>query len=991
MQYVLWRRLAQGVGWGLLLALIFTFTSDTRPATAACGPNQQSDACSPNFGLAGGISAVSTDLTNPVRLHSSQLEVVGALTYSDYVAMENEARQLLESAMKFRQDISPYQGTNKFDELVRRFNIDTGFANTPYNGAAGDPDYPMTLKGQIDGADKNLRRARDLYAYLTIYAPAARMRAEYATTWCKNDGAPDASTGYEATIDWCDFSARLRQSAREAAYLRLIFAQEFMVDALGLRFGGQLLGGDTFVREEIKNLHEALAQYQQAERGLSEALNRPLGSGCYVADFYKQSEWALLSRAIQGQEEAQHHIAIRLSYLDIENDNDVSAAQAKATNAYRASISEGYIKLIGLSAAGPTSSQCAKGERPDSLAIAEMATNLLATRADAREMRENRNIFGFDVRLTPARAYSASPGTQQGLFQDADRAIANANTTEGKEQAATRTFDLDQAALGTAIVKVRENVDNELQSLTGCNPNVFTENINSYSCVETVIAALNTCDPLADLNDPSKEGLFDACIATINASALRQARQNLRVAALGIKLAQQKVNNLLQQAAAEELRNKQVQSAILGFGNGIAMQTFIATMANACTVTIGLSPAVTCNPLQGLAAHAQSTQILLEAARDAEITDANARVVIRNLLLDMAYAKIEQESAVAQYNVLLTEYENLVGQAQYDVFEAQRQRTYILNSPANDPSYRMVRDTLRLQLAGELKRAAHLTYLAARRAEYEHAARLQASGIRISDIYKARTADDMKVFLTTLDEKINNLSQTTNTRNVTLSVAKHVLGLTDAYLSGLGFTGDAIEVERQRRFHEWVAAHQRADANTGKPILEFTFATNIVPGGLLNQLISTNYDSYWLHKVQSLTMNLKTTQTGALDYREVSVVQSADVALKSLAGCIFDYRLIPPAALVKLDYPDNQPLDEVTSSFLSSVNNSALGNVSLDFGGRPIAANGWRVEIHSASPDNILLDLNLQQLTDIELRFSTTYASRAPGTPAPADCVRIDY
>lgn len=41
-------------------------------------------------------------------------------------------------------------------------------------------------------------------------------------------------------------------------------------------------------------------------------------------------------------------------------------------------------------------------------------------------------------------------------------------------------------------------------------------------------------------------------------------------------------------------------------------------------------------------------------------------------------------------------------------------------------------------------------------------------------------------------------------------------------------------------------------------------------------------------------MNLKTTQTGALDYREVSVAQSADVALKSLAGCIFDYRLIPP-------------------------------------------------------------------------------------------------
>jgi hypothetical protein len=35
--------------------------------------------------------------------------------------------------------------------------------------------------------------------------------------------------------------------------------------------------------------------------------------------------------------------------------------------------------------------------------------------------------------------------------------------------------------------------------------------------------------------------------------------------------------------------------------------------------------------------------------------------------------------------------------------------------------------------------------------------------------------------------------------------------------------------------------------------------------------------------------------------------------------------------------------------------------------------------------------MDLQQLTDIELNFSTTYASRQPGDPEPSECTRIDW
>jgi hypothetical protein len=48
--------------------------------------------------------------------------------------------------------------------------------------------------------------------------------------------------------------------------------------------------------------------------------------------------------------------------------------------------------------------------------------------------------------------------------------------------------------------------------------------------------------------------------------------------------------------------------------------------------------------------------------------------------------------------------------------------------------------------------------------------------------------------------------------------------------------------------------------------------------------------------------------------------------------------------------------------------------------------------ISAGSPDGILPDLDLQQLTDIELQISTTYGTRASNTlPQPSQCVRVDY
>ena len=97
----------------------------------------------------------------------------------------------------------------------------------------------------------------------------------------------------------------------------MIFAQQFMVDALGLHFSaGSLLGGETFVRQEVAKLHAAQYQYQLAEQELTFGDGRTAGQRLLCRRLLHPNRMVAALRAAQGQEVAQHHIATRLSYLD---------------------------------------------------------------------------------------------------------------------------------------------------------------------------------------------------------------------------------------------------------------------------------------------------------------------------------------------------------------------------------------------------------------------------------------------------------------------------------------------------------------------------------------------------------------------------------------------------------------------------------------------------------------------------------------------------
>jgi hypothetical protein len=985
--------------YGLLFGLVLALSLAARVVYAACDPGtQHNDSCSAQHLLSGALGAIS-GRTSPANapypaIDQPRLPMSGALFHTDFQALEERARTLLERNLKFREDISPYRKTNSFEKLISQLDAASGL-NVDYN----DGGTPVKLLERLNTADRELREARDLYAFLVVYADEARLRRDDTTRkqedrLCARPEEPNPAdpqhTGQvlDPVIDWCNFRARLRQSAREAATIRLILGQQFNVKALGMHFSaGQLLGGEQFVRQEIANLQAAIHQYELAERGLSQALDTVLATGCYLSDFYTETEWSLLMRAVTSKERAQHEIATRQSYLG-DYGATTDARVGAATASFRASTMEQYVKMVSSAGLMANPTPCVTrsgGEQPNGAALAEMVQNMLDTRAKVRHLGEGRNIFGFDVRFTPAAPFGnpGNPNDPAGLWNQAHAAALLAHQIQARTISSARDFDLNQQDLIKAINEVKQRMDITLNNVASCDSNSLTSDNELASCVNRQIELISACIP----SQPN----FEACLANpaiLGGSTLKQSRQELRAAYLEIIKIQKQLQNNGERQIAESNRNARIRSEILTNGDWQAGFAVAETLANAASVSVDSKGEVTVgtNPGAPAAAAARAWSTVRQAITDAEIANAESAAALRNLVLDLIELQADLDVAVQQYNAKYTEYEGYVSMAQKALLDSLRQRAYIASSPANDPAYRIVRDSLRLQLSEQMERAARLSYLAAKRAEYEFATRLSASGFAISTIYRARTAEDVLTFLNALRSTTDNLKQegTLNRADFKLSVAQHVLGLTD---EALGLTGEAAQTERERHFRAWVARQTVLGAD-GKPQLVFDFTTSAARNGIFSNVIQQGYEHFWLHKLSSVGVNLVTAQPAG--YRTVTLTQGGSVHLRSQAGCIFDYRLIAPAALLGLEWPSNQPAEAVSTVFKSQIN-GANGDRSTAFVGRSVSATAWQVTVFAGSPEMGLPDLDLQQLSDIELHFSTTYASRAAGDPRPSDCVRIDF
>ncbi|MFN8471150.1 MAG: hypothetical protein U0822_02925 [Anaerolineae bacterium] len=1019
------RTILASVALGLVLALTLSLQS----GEATCGPNNTSDYCSAHYGLVGSINSVSGRTAKPgapapiyPSIDGARIANAGALIYEDYKKIEQQAFALADPHMRFRQSISPAKERPDFDRLIRGVNWQLRYGQ--YVTCTPGAPQQITLQDCIAQTDKDLARARDLYAYLAAFADESRFRADgdYSGLCPTTRTADDP---VNEVYDRCYFAARMRQAVREVAYIHMILGQQFTVDSLGLHFSAnQIVGGEAFVRDEVKQLQLAIAEYDAAEKIITDGLKRTLGNGCLVSDFYSQPEWAILSRAMEGKGRAQYEIATRLSYLDVDG-----ATKAQAT--YQDASEDQYVQMVHMASlwtAPQTNGSCPRGEQPDGTSLGLMVVNMVDAQERSKELADGRNIFGYNVEFTPARPFRTSFGSNDtGILNEAKEAAQYAKTLQSDETQNSRYFDQQQQALAQAILRLTDGRDEKIQAEAGCLRSTFDSDQAYFQCVDDMIKNTNACNVEASPNDDGSPDAFDACIdqttdgkpravdcsnCLILVSTMRQSRQELRQIYLQWYSAKKKAEDVHERIANEQWRAQSI-SITIGVSR-VALSALEAADAVVDTMTDeGQAANIGIGLRAGLLASIRAGKTLVQMAEDITTENLNSQAEIKNMMLDLAEAVTDANVARQEYKAKETEYIGVVGQTQTDVEGARRERTYLQQNAANDPSFRLVRDSSRLQLADALQYAARVSYLAARRAEYEYAARLNASSVnghpfRISDIYRARTADDILTFLRDLEGITNDLLQQDSDvqqEDLTLSVAVHVLGLTDEALQGqthpnCPVAGDVACVRRER-FRDWVRQNTTIGAN-GKPALTFTFSSSIGNGGMFSRVVPPDdYQHFWLHKLSGLGqpkptntglgINLLTGQADTLGYRRVLVTQTGLTELRTRAGCIFSYRLVNPAALSNREWASNQTAEAVGSDFRASINGSANGRTTTAFLGRPVAATSWKVEIRSGAPESGLPDMDLTQLTDVQLQFSTTRAFRQAGVPQPSDCVRADF
>ncbi|MEZ4610314.1 MAG: hypothetical protein R2838_08735 [Caldilineaceae bacterium] len=179
--------------------------------------------------------------------------------------------------------------------------------------------------------------------------------------------------------------------------------------------------------------------------------------------------------------------------------------------------------------------------------------------------------------------------------------------------------------------------------------------------------------------------------------------------------------------------------------------------------------------------------------------------------------------------------------------------------------------------------------------------------------------------------------------------------------------------------------------------MRFNFTTSLVDNGIFSNVIQQGYNRFWLFQIggigqpkagsNGVGMNLITAQDG-LGYRRVAMTQSGTTHLRTLAGCIFDFRLLAPGALVGGEWPVDQPAEAATTDFKASVN-GANGERSGP-SGRPVSATDWRVEVFAALEVG-LPDLDLQQLTGHPTVVQHHALARGHRRARPEECVRSDF
>jgi hypothetical protein len=624
-----------------------------------------------------------------------------------------------------------------------------------------------------------------------------------------------------------------------------------------------------------------------------------------------------------------------------------------------------------------------------------MLNNLSRMRDRATAIQDGLDFFGFAPEYAPLQSYDQLLELVEGVAGSTGL-LGTARDLEEQARAAQRTFDANASDMSTELDNLTVELSDQLFELCGESEDKDGDGFGDYDVCEGGLMAQNK--------------------AAFEAAYVRQALAWMRAqnVAREIEIEQERADRVIavnlgvgREVAAADLAIGKLQAfkqtriqansseTNIYAGGEVSLEAWYEVGAKASTTpdnneayavqaakltargffgggweeTWVDSTETTWDPNAEKIGEWESIKALRQAEAQAEIEGANSEATVRNLLLRQSEALREYEVATKELNEVAAEHNHLI-ERHSRLLNKRAQainRVASHNSHLLSPAYRIWRDSLTTQSAAAHGLAAQFAYLTARASEYE----LLTPYPEIDDIFKARTANDIRLFLDDLKvwHQALDLPGQLNRYPYTLSVAEDVFSLTDEQLDPDGdLSESALDQKRRAAFREelesWIV-----DGD-----LEIVFSTSLDqqrPGG--EYVFSPRI---WNNRIAGIGtpladnvgvgVNLVLSDTVEAGNVEVILIHDGQASYRNAKGeeVIYD-----PATAAPVGYlvPDELSPADTTVVLRPAINghgglsNGGLANLS-------VAASHWKLRI----PEGAWGNLDYEQIEDIEIHMDTT-------------------
>lgn len=842
----------------------------------------------------------------------------------------------------------------------------------------------------IQNPNLNYETAGLLEGYADIEARLISARDTFAYDLYKK--YPDETTA----------GTNLLETIRLLATMDIMIADEFLIDAVEFRFSysSSALGFlDERLDEQIVLLHKAMLYYQKALDAFAYGFSSNDGSKYYVASDLTDAEFGLFNLALERMSMAVRERTSKIFIRSISPDAALQWKTARQTafNDLKVQTTATYLTAVAM------------GESLSRPGADRIQSGFTALQRQGAYFLHNLNPLGYDNRYIPTSDFAEL--FKLAKFTHLDAASKAQATFEQQR----REFDANSQALTAEINSLNRQYIANLASFTGCpaplDPLNTTQVETFLDCTGNAGGDLLYCPATDDA------ATFEACLAANTTTrgvlahkwravmqthtALNRARLTRQAAYDSIKNENEKTGKLVElmrisvntqleklDEFLENIKRREVDTTV---------KTTVRSKVNGRWTKKEVEKTHTTTEIFTVKDTKQQLDIQLEKDNlliqsDFEIKSINLASAerIKELMVNAAVAEQDLELAVQAKNTAVADFDNTMNEkeTQWILYDTGRDQLKYYTDPDRYATLRILKSQAAIDLSNKLNQTAHYAYLAAKALEYQSLSPLidepvAGSRLRITDVFKAQTAGDLEKFINGL-ESVSTQScpwGTFDRQEHTISLALHILGLTDGYLDpdgdGLAADGKVVADARREQVQTFITRHLSSDGS-----LRFKFSISEE-----NQYlgISGSYNlKIWNgpapdlcrplnsdHIPRGTTVSIISTQ-GAQFRPRVRLSRTGPSSFRDSQGGIREYVPVYNYNFLFEGGGEYLPVKEVEFIPFIKVDprlESGTGSWTGAFFGTGITSSEWEIKVFDWNSVYTKTDFN--KITDIQFYFDT--------------------